>query len=188
MCLRNIPVAGQFTPSFFCRFAYLRDGSLLQTVSVVACPLGAAALCGIASGGIACSALARVEEIHGVLGVGIERELGVAELAGSTGSEAVALYKLGEVPLLDAGGSHLVDDADGEDGKVVNLHCLVLEHELLHTAHHIGEKAFDGTLRERGVVARHVFGEFIDTDGFCYYWSRIILAIRFLDCLVLVLH
>ena len=38
------------------------------------------------------------------------------ELAGSTGSEAVAFYKLGEVPLLDAGGSHLVDDADGEDG------------------------------------------------------------------------
>ncbi len=84
--------------------------------------------------------------------------------------------------------SHLVDDADGEDGEVVYLHCLILEHELLHTAHHIGEKAFDGTLRERGIVARHVFGEFIDTDGFCYYWSRIILAIRFLDCLVLVLH
>ena len=188
MCLRNIPVAGQFTPSFFCRFAYLRDGLLLQTVSAVACSVGTAALCGIASGGIACSALARVEEIHGVLGVGIERELGVAELAGSTGSEAVALYKLGEVPLLDAGGSHLVDDADGEDGEVVYLHCLILEHELLHTAHHIGEKAFDGTLRERGIVARHVFGEFIDTDGFCYYWSRIILAIRFLDCLVLVLH
>ena len=33
-----------------------------------------------------------------------------------------------------------------------------------------------------------VFGKFIDTDGFCYYWSRIILAIRFLDSLVLVLH
>ena len=42
---------------------------------------------------------------HGVLGVGIERELGVAELAGSTGSEAVAFYKLGEAPLLDAGGN-----------------------------------------------------------------------------------
>ncbi len=77
------------------------------------------------------------------------RESWVLLSFGSTCSEAVALYKLGEVPLLDAGGSHLVDDADGEDGEVVYLHCLVLEHELLHTAHHIGEKAFDGTLRER---------------------------------------
>lgn len=109
-------------------------------------------------------------------------------LPGSTGSEAVTFYAFGEAPLLDAGGSHLVDDADGEDGKVVYLHSLVLEYELLHAAHHVGEKALDGTLRERRVVARHVFGEFIDTDGFCYYWSRIILAIRFLDCLVLVLR
>ena len=145
-----------------------------------------AALCSVASGVIACRALAGVEEIHGVLGVGIERELGVAELAGSTCSEAVAFYKLGEAPLLDAGGSHLVDDADGEDGKVVYLHSLVLEHELLHAAHHVSEKTLDCTLRERGVVARHVFGEFIDADGFCHYWSRIIFAIRFLDCLVLV--
>ena len=34
----------QFTPSFFCCFAYLRDGSLLQTVSAVACSVGTAAL------------------------------------------------------------------------------------------------------------------------------------------------
>ncbi len=60
--------------------SHIRDGLLLQAVSAVACSVGTAALCGIASGGIACSALARVEEIHGVLGVGIERELGVAEL------------------------------------------------------------------------------------------------------------
>ena len=46
------------------------------------------------------------------------------ESASSTCSETVAFYKLGEVPLLDASGSHLVDDADGEDGEVVYLHCL----------------------------------------------------------------
>ena len=75
--------------------------------------------------------------------------------------------------------------------EAIGIHCRVFNPfmpGLNLFFHHIGEKAFDGTLRERRVVARHVFGEFVDADGFCYYWSRIILAIRFLDCLVLVLR
>ena len=114
MCLRNIPVAGQFTPSFFCRFAYLRDGSLLQTVSVVACPLGAAALCGIASGVIACSALARVEEIHGVLGIGL-RNLDVV-----MGLENRIVYNLVDV----VEGNCRIKQAMIKDKKYPNLFLL----------------------------------------------------------------
>ena len=128
------------------------------------------------------------QDAAGVLGAGVDGELCVAQVACGTCAESIALDIFGDAPVLDAVGSLLVDDADGEDGEVVYLHGDVLEHQLLDASHHVGEHSGDGTWREWRVVFRHVLGEFGDADGLRYYWASVILAESFLDGGVHVLH
>lgn len=67
--------------------------------------------------------------------------------------------------------------ADGEDGEVVNLHSETLQGEFLDARYHIGNHALDGSLRERSVVASHVFGQAVDVYRLSDDWIGVILAV-----------
>ena len=70
----------------------------------------------------------------------------------------------GEV-LLAVGTALGVLDAQGEDGKVGNLHVLALQEQLLDAAYHVGEHTLDGTLGEWRVVTGHVGSQLVQVDG-----------------------
>lgn len=48
-----------------------------------------------------------------------------------------------------------------EDGKVVELHGIALEHKFLDTSHHIVQHTADYTFGVRGAMVRHVSGQFV---------------------------
>ena len=71
----------------------------------------------------------------------------------------------------------LVSYADGEDGEVVDLHCDTLQGEFLDARYHVGNHALDGSLRERSVVASHVFGQAVEVYRLSDDWIGVVLAV-----------
>ena len=87
------------------------------------------------------------------------------QFAGGTGTQFHALDVLRHGEDVLAHGTAVVLDAEREDGEVGNLHVLALQQQFLDARHHVREYPFDGTLRVRCVVVRHVFGQCIQVDG-----------------------
>lgn len=82
--------------------------------------------------------------------------------------------------------TQLVLDADGENRQVVDLHGDALQGKFTDADYHVGEHALDGTGRERRVVARHVGGKAVHSDGLSYYRVCVVFAVRIRHLLVLV--
>ena len=91
---------------------------------------------------------------------GIQVQAGVAELSRGTGTQLDAADVLGRGELGSAGGAARdVDNAAGEDGQVVNLDVLPLQHHLLDAAHHALHHGRADGFAEAGVVVGHVLGQ-----------------------------
>ena len=100
-----------------------------------------------------------------LLQVSLQVEGGGGQVAGSTGTEFHTLDVGRSRELTFAFSTAPVLDADGEDGKVGNLHVLALQQQFLDTVHHVGEHASDGSLGEWCVVVRHVLGQSFERHG-----------------------
>ena len=132
---------------------------------------------GIASAAIAVAGGLLASEGSCLLQRGLEVQVLGDQLAGGTGTELHALDVLRHGELAGGGLASGVLDAEGEDGKVGNLHVLAFEQQLLDAADHVGEHAVDGSLGERGVVVRHVLGQTVQVDGLFDDRVGVVLAV-----------
>ena len=106
-------------------------------------------------------------DVDDTLEGGLEVQTLRGELTGGTGTELHGLDVAGDIEVVLRVGTALgILDADGEDGKVVDLDILAFEHQLLDTGDHVGEQALDDALREWSVVTGHVGRESVDVNGF----------------------
>ena len=74
---------------------------------------------------------------------GFEVQTLVAELAGGTGTQFHAFDVGAHLKLFGRIGAVIGNDAAREDGQVVELHVLAVEHQFLDAAHHVGQHALD---------------------------------------------
>ena len=104
-------------------------------------------------------------------------EVGGRQLAGGPGTEPQAgdVLRHGEVFLGVGSAFHL--QAYGEDGEVGELDVLAEQQKLLGADHGVCQDALDGSLAERGVVARHVLRQLVETDGLVRHHSWIPLLV-----------
>ncbi len=109
------------------------------------------------------------------------------QLACGSGSQSETYDVLRHAEVVLGEGTFLHDEPEAEDGDVGELHVLAEQQEFLGAGCRIGQHAEDGSLGVRGVVARHVVGEFFETDGLIAYDSWKPFAVGFLDFLVCVL-
>ena len=113
----------------------------------------------------------------GLLQRGLQTQVGSGQLTGGTGAELQALDVLADTELVNALCTTPVLNPYGEDGEVGNLHVLALQQQLLDAAAHVGEHPLDGSLRERGVVVRHVLGQSFERYGLLNHRVGEILAV-----------
>lgn len=118
---------------------------------------------------------------------GIEGEAGGGKVASGSGSQTNTLDVLGDTEVLFTLGTTLYFQTDRENGKVGELDVLAEQEQLLGATDGIGEHSFDGTLRERGVVACHVGCQLFQSDGLLDDRAWIPLAVCQLVRLVFVL-
>ena len=74
---------------------------------------------------------------------GFEVQTLVAEFAGGTGTQLHAFDVGAHLELFGRIGAVIGNDAAREDGQVVELHVLAVEHQFLDAAHHVGQHALD---------------------------------------------
>ena len=75
------------------------------------------------------------------------------------------------------GVGRLALNSHREDGKVVELHGIALEHKFLDTSHHVGKDSKYLTAREVSVMVGHVLRKLWEVEHFAIVGSGVVLAV-----------